>query len=355
MPASSVYLTPQQLSNVVFGAHEYYVNAKKSPHRQDKLNRPFIKWVSKKMVKRPFVGGVFNYNTQLESDAVLQEPYARDRLQFTEEFGGDTMVVDGVKTWLGLEILHDELRDNGFIIQHASNWKRAPKLSEASKIELVNILTEKFERREDRLDQLHDEWLHRDGTGTPALAGLAALFPADPAVGVIQGINRAANPDYRHQAITGTTVAAGTIRANLDNALRAANSRATQGRVDVAFCGSGFLNGIKQYVELNNLSINSQVAGFGKVDPAFPDSVLHWDGIPLVWDPTIDALAARGIGANTVAWFLNSSQIEVAYDMYKDFCRPSDEFDLMVSRFGWMSRLNMWTKQPNAHVRAAVV
>lgn len=357
MPSSEVYLSPQQLASVVYGAQEYYVNAKKSPKRQDKQNRPFIKWVEGKKVKRPFVAGKFNFNTQLESDSELQEPYGLQRLDFTEEHGGDTMTYDGVKTWMGLVIPHDELRDQGYIIQNASNWKSANKLSDATKVELVKSLQEKFSRRDDRLDQLHDEYLHRDGTGTPSLSGLSALFPTDNTSGKIGNIARASNPRYRHVVTpVMTTGAGGTLRVQLDNALREANRYADSGTVDIAFCGSGFLDGVKEYVEKNNRSVNTDVSGIGKVDPSIPDASLMWGSIRLIWDPTLDTLADK-LGDASIAktaYFLNSNTIELAYDMYKEFSRPTDEFDLMASRFGWMSRMQLWVDQPNANLVARV-
>jgi len=357
MATSDSYLTPQQLSSVVYGAHEYWVNRKKSPHRQDKSNRPFGKWITGKRKTRPFIGGRFHYNTQSEGEGDLQEAYGRERLTFTEEFGGDEMVYDGVKVWNGLEILHDELRDLGHIVKNASSWTRVPKLSDAVKEELVNILQEKFDRREDRINQLYDSYLHRNGTGTVSIAGLDSLFPLVNTAGSIGGVSRLANPEYRHVVTGALTVASGgTLRAGLDDALRQANQYAVTGQVDVAFCGSAFLNGVKAYVEANNLNINSNVGGIGMIDPSIPDSALKWNGISLVWDPTLDILGTQLGDASLAkrAYFLNSSTIELATDMWMDFSRPNDEFDLMVSRFGWMSRMAMWTTQPNANMVARV-
>jgi len=357
MPASVTYLTPKQFSQVVYGGHEYYINGGQSPDRQDKQVRPFYKWINGRKTKRPFIRGQFNYNVQLESDATLQEPYARTRLEFQEDHAGDTMTFDGVKTWLGLEILHDELRDQGYIIKNASTFKSAGKLSDAKKIELVQGLQEKFTRFEDRWEQLHDIALHGDGTGDVSLSGLASLFPVDNTSGDVGGISRAANPVYRH-VVTGvlTSTAGGTLREGLDNAIREANRYSMSGVVDIAFCGSGFIDAVKKYAELNNLSINSDVSGMGKVDPSIPDSSIHWQGIRLIWDPSIDtrAISAGDASIAKTAYFLNSGTIELAYDMYRDFSRPSDEFDLMVSRFGWMSRMQMWCRQPNANVLARV-
>jgi len=353
---SATYLTPVQYNKLVKFSYQYILNKGKTPHRQDKIARPMLDFQLSKKVQRPFIRNEISYNTQTESALEFQEFYGRDRLSFAEDDFGDQMTFTSTQVHLGLEQVHQVLRDAGYKIMPHGTWRKASKLSEAQKLEIVEILSTEIMRTEDRYDQLLDKLLHLDGSTGVSLAGLDAFLPVDNTTGTIGGISRANHPIYRHQVATGlTSTAGGTLRQSLDNLFRETNKLATSGTVTKIFAGGLALDAIKAYAENNNLSVNANLSGIGKIDPSISDDAVNFAGLKVHYDPTLDTLqgelggtwSKRIYGLNVGAW-------ELAYECHKEFTRPADEYDLRVSRFGWEGRYALVCKQPNANFVATV-
>lgn len=346
MPANTTYLTDQQLAQIAYKTFDYYINKGKRPHPQNIQNRPLLKLIGKKIAKtkRPFINNEVKYNVETVSDRQFQEKYGREQIDFAEGYFGDTLTFNGTQVLLTLEVVHDALRDMGYEVGSWQNWKVPPQVSEAAKLEIAEYLGHEFERLDDDYMRLMDSMLHGAGTGTPAFPGLAAFFPTTNTTGSIGGKSRAANVWVRHNATTGlTATAGGTLQTNLDNLVRECNRYAASGAVDCYIVGSGVLDAVKTYAKNNNIQLNTNLAGVSGVDLSMPDSAIKWDGIPMIWDPTIDATNSK------LGYALNCGSLELAYATDKEFGRPSDEYNLMVSRFVLRGRYAMVCKQPNAN------
>jgi len=353
---SATYLTPVQYNKLVKFTRQYILNSGTSPHRQDKLARPMLDFMLGKKQLRPFINNSISYNTQVGSVLQFQEFSGRDRLTFQEDEFGDQMTFTGTQVHLGLEEVHQVLKDAGYKIMPHGSWRSASKIGEAQKLEIVNILAEEILRTEDRYDQLLDSLLHLDGSTGVSFAGLDAFLPVDNAAGSVGNILRATNPIYRHQIATGlTSIAGGTLRSGLDNLFRDTNKIAKTGTVTKLFAGGLAMDALKAYAENNHLNINTNLSGIGKIDSSISDDMVNFAGLKVTYDPTMDTLqdelgsdwSKRIYGLNVGAW-------ELAYDAHKEFTRPADEFDLRVSRFGWEGRYALVCKQPNANFLATV-
>ena len=363
MAQTVTYLTPQQLAQVAYGSFKFYENQGKTPETQNLEQRPLLKLMEAKMKKNiPFIDNVVRYNTQLEDDSDSQEVYGRGRVQYNEDFYGEYLEYDAGRIIVDLELVHDELRANGFDIMFQSDWKTAPKLSKSSKLELANILTDRFDRKMENYNRNLDEALHRDGTGNTSFVGLFGLFPTDNTTGSIGGITRADNVAYRHVSKTGLNTSAigsgGNLRKQIDIGLREAAKVTNRGRITHAVCGGAFLDGVKDYTEVQTAqTVNTQLAGVSGINLAMPDKIVSWSGpqgpVQMIYDPTLDRLADE-LGDASIAkraYWLNTDTICLLNNsMHKRFSRAADEYDLFVSRFLWMGDYTVRVTQPSANM-----
>lgn len=347
MPAASTYLTDAQLGQIAKSSYDYYINQGKRPHMQNLQARPMMDLVGKriKKTKHPFINGTVNYNIETLSDRDFQEAYGRTEIDFSEGFFGDKFAYTGAQAFLTLEVVHDALADLGYEVASNADWKVPPRISKAQKLEIFEYLGNEFMRLEDDFDRLLDKYLHGDGTGTYSLPGLQSLFPTTNTSGSIGGKARASNVWARHSAETGlTSTSGGNLQSKLDGLVRECKRYARTGSPDVMVVGSSVLDAVKTYAKNNNLQLNTNLAGNAGTDLSIPDGSVKWDGVPMIWDPTIDDEASAKTG-----YILNSSTLELAYRTDKEFSRPTDQYNLRVSRFVMRGYYALICKQPNAN------
>ena len=347
MVATSTFLTPAQLDMAAYATWDIIDNQGKRPHMQDMPNRPLMSLIGKKiaMEQKILVGNKFLYNVETESDIDAQEAYGLTPLEFHEDTFGDQLSYDACQIFDNRVVVHDFLEAQGYVAPVGANGKFGGKLSKAQKTEIIGYLKVVLMRQDENHTKNWDVALHGTGSGTYSLAGLPSLFPTDNTTGTIGGKARASNLWARHQATTGlTATAGGTLQTGLDNLLRECRRYSNTGKVDIMLVGSGVLDAVKTYAKNNNLQLNTNISGTGSVDLSIADGAIKWDGIPLIWDPSIDDLISSKTG-----YALNSSTLKLLYQVKSEFKPLTDEYDIRASRYSLRSKFCLACLQPNAN------
>jgi len=351
-------VSPEALAEIAYSIYDYVDNVN-NPLVIDRKKMPFWSWLQARRKDSPAVNGIITIKYKRDGGLTIQHWEGKDRLEFEESRIDFDLIFDFTQSHMGLEIPHQELKDAGYsIVPNGPRGKNfATKISKANAFRLVNLLEEKIEDMMDGWDRENDVIWHRDGTqSTLAPAGLDAMMPLVNTSGNIGGKSRA-NVLLQHHVTTGstTTAATGTLITDLTTLRRNANlnSRGFKGEVDVMFAGAAWLDAYVEYCRNNNLRYEGNVSGIGKIDFGIPDTAIHFEGIPVVHNPTFDALvdiegdatwAKRCYGLNSKTWKFFSTPGE-----NKQFSAPLDPFDQRISHLSLDGHHGLALVKPNAN------
>ncbi len=336
-------LSTQSLAHIAQSVYKR-VDGKVKQKRLNSRKRPVLMWLMSIMTATSFEGGSLTYKNQIESALQATIWTGDDEIEASEpDFNIDTTF--GYFNFnVAVRILHDELRRLGYtILPNGSGNLMDRATSDDEKFKLVKYLVKLIEEARDAYDRQLDLTLHRSGAQSAnAQPGIFGLLALDPTTGTIGGKNRADFPVLRNQVKTGmTTTAGGTFRADMDHVFRLANQFNTAGgvpgEIDVIFAGSAFIEGMKAYMEVNNLQRQAPIEGIKKMDSAIPDAAVYWDGIPVVWNPTMDALDALDVSTPTFtkqALALNAAtwQFRNQSGLHKFMSSPPDQPNKRLTR-----------------------
>jgi hypothetical protein len=309
MPAlTSTHL--QQVQQSVYKKYE------KVTLRINKKRRPLLAWLLSIKEDGDFSGGSMTVNNTIESNLQETTWVGDDEIDASEpdfilplEFGYFNFNV-------AIKILHDQLKRLGFtIMPNGSGKLESRAMSKSDGLKLLNYLKQLIFEASDAYDRRLDLLLHRTGAqATTVQPGLLGLLPQSATTGTIGGKSRSSYSTLQHQTASGmTTTAGGTMRNLLDRANRRANQYSNEGgvpgEVDRIFAGEAWIEGLKTWAENNNWKVETMASGTKSLDSSIPDDALKFDGVAVVWDPTLEALDAIETYSPTLtktAFHLNS-------------------------------------------------
>lgn len=356
---ASTTVPPQVLQASAYAAHEEVMN-RRSPDIFDRKRMPWWGFLMKHTKERHFTRGKVIQKLQRDGGLELQHWDRRDVLKFQETFIDDEMVWTPYRSHVGLEVVHTDLEDRGFVVEpNAPRGKNFPsKISRADGDILVDYFASQLDDMEDAWDTRHDQKLLTDNSGDPlAPVGLDALLPLDNTVGTIAGKSRS-DELFRHIVITGsTTGAAGTLERDLNTGVRLAdeNSRGMPSSVDFIMAGDDWVDAYVDYAKANGLRYQRTLDEAIGVDIGMPDSKIEWNGIPVIRNPTFRILDRKGLYTGTTwakrAYFMASRVWELAYQKgkMKQFSAPMDPSDQRLSRLSLDGRHALICRKPNGN------
>jgi hypothetical protein len=348
--------TPEGLQRIAYSVYNGVYN-RRDPLVVDRKAMPFWSFLARQEDTAPLAGAdgiVVKYKTDIGLD--IQGWERKDPLAFAEGNIELSAKFPWSNVHMGQEIVHDDLEAMGYVVlpnqPRGKNFAKPDSESEAYR--MVNYLEEIVEAMMDKFDVQLDETMHRDNSADPKLPqGLDAYLPTAATTGYVTsgslgGLVRSSTPEVQHYCYVGATYASGgTLAAALTTARREANLKArgrTGGGVDFILAGAGAIDRYQSYARVNNM-FNQTLIGDGKrkVDIGIPDSGLHFEGIPIVHDPTFEILDAKD--APSLPWtrrmyLINSKTWKMAYapGKKKYFSAPMDEGDQRITRLSLDSK-----------------
>jgi hypothetical protein len=378
----AIQFTPEALQRIAYSTYNGVYN-RRNPYKVDRKAMPFLSYASMHEDTAPLAGAdgpIVKY--QVQSNLDLQGWERKDNLLFNEQ----SIELEAQYPWSnihqGIEFVHDDLEAMGFIIlpnqPRGKSFAKPDSASDAYK--LVNYVDRSIEAMMDKFDVNMDLLLHRDNSANPKLPqGLDAYWPVGVAAGMtsdgdgtrgyygegsIGGKLRASWPDVlQHYLWLGATYgAAGSLRTALTTAKREAQLR-SRGRsksgVKFIMAGAGFIDRYVKFATQNNTNFTQAVTmlsngGLSRLDIGIPDSGLHFEGTPIIHNPTFEALDQLE-GALTYPWTRRAYLIDpesmcVAYAPGKKryFSAPLDEGSVRVVRMSLDSKMVLLPKILNA-------
>ena len=378
----AITLTPDALARVAYATYAGVYN-RRQPYMVDRRQMPFLSFLSKHEDTAPIAGpdGVI-VKLKIYGGLDVQGWERKDQLQFGEQ----DFELDTKFPWsnihMGSEIVHDDIEAMGFIVlpnqPRGKNFAKPD--SESDSYKLVDWMTHTIEDMFDSYDIKVDQLLTRDNSSNPKLPqGWDAFWPVGTCTGMVTdgdgtrgyynqgsfgGKLRSAYPDaLQHFCWIGATWGAGgSIRKALTVARREAELR-SRGRsksgVRYIMAGSRAIDKYVQFATKNNTNystsfIQLKPEGNNRLDIGIPDTGLHFEGTPIVHNPTFELLDAQD--NPTVAWtdrmYLvdpDSARLAYAPGKKKFFSAPLDEGDVRVTRLSLDSKLNLMPLIINAN------
>ena len=319
--------TSDELTQLGYIALDHYLRNK--PIDEIARERPLL---SKLMSKKKTFPGGKQYITE-------QVRYKYDS-NFQWYFGDDTVDYnrkDTVKQtqfpWAGahdgFSLNEDLLLANGITVTDNAGPSTN---SGAEMLQLTNLFEENIETLRLGFEESLDYDLHLDGSqNAKSIAGLDLLVSLDPTTGTVGGIDRSTSPWWRSNR------QAGVAAAELVNSMEAMWRDCTLngGRPDFIIAGANFVDAFRDAAkdEIARYTIVKTSGGNAQLDPSIEAAAtstgLHFQQVPIVWDPTFEVMDADSAGSSaTVAYsdrcyFLNTKHITM---------RPASGHDMIARK-----------------------
>ncbi|MBE2259500.1 MAG: phage major capsid protein [Rhodobacteraceae bacterium] len=283
------------------------------PVDQFTTDRPFARWLIANRIDSVFGNGIFNEKVRFTNDSNYQNFTGDDQVTFNRKDTVRKAPYQHFEAHDGFALNETELANNGIIL---TDDKQA-QMTDAERIQIVNLLDENWTTLKDGFQENWDREMHLDGTANPKAApGLDALISTTPSSGTIGGLD-ASNAWWQNFADMGiSTGTAGNLISRLETLWRKTITYGKLGNPDFIPVGSALYDALQAdalKVMGRTVNLGQSATGGVTLDPT--TKALAFKGVPVVWDPTMDALDEL-LGPITYPWkkrgyFLNSKAVRL--------------------------------------------
>lgn len=279
---------------------------KKDPVDQISIKHPTLDWLVKNKEESNFGNGSFKEPIFVSNDSNYQNYFGADQVTYNERDPAKWTNFNYFSAHDGFWFDEDRLIAAG--IHMSEDPESVP--SGTEKESLINLLQQSYRALKNGYqDNLAFEVLRDGSQSTKACPGLASLIAADPTTGTVGGIDSSVYTYWRNntnQSIT-TTAVITEMEQTWKDCMRYGGLLP-----DFIVCGQAFY---ENYVAQATAAIQRHLAVQGKGGASIDPSVqaVNFHGIPLVWDPTFEALDTL-LSTTTqtkTAYFLNSTAIKL--------------------------------------------
>ena len=291
--------SPEIIAEISNTTLETYLN-KGTVFKQNVQNKPMLEAFDSS--SKAFPGGKTNVSVAISSGqgGLSLQGYTGDD-QVT--YGNPTGVKRAAYPWkehhIGTVVTLSELKVDGITVDESGSRQAMSDMSDREAQVLANRMDEKNEMLGEDYAKSLDLLIHQDGSSdTKALAGVASVVLASPAVGSTGGVSRVANSFWRNRAATAAYAAAGgqnaiTVSAAaggalitfLDKEIRQLKRFSDGSSKWRWFAGSDFIDGYK--LEMRSNGTYTQTGWRARKADGSMDDPMH-AGAPLEYDPTLD-------------------------------------------------------------------
>lgn len=253
----------------------------------------------------------------------------------------------------GFNLNEDTLLANGITITDNAGPSTN---SGAEMLQLTNLFEENMETLRLGFEEMLDYELHLDGTQHPdAIAGLDHLVSLTPESGVVGGLDRATEEWWRNHAATG--VATTELVNTMEGLWR--DCTLNGGRPNFIIAGSAFVDEFRLAAkdEISRYTILKTSGQNAQLDPSIEAQAtstgLHFQQVPIVWDPTFDAIAAETGDDSWLGrcYMLNTNHIRLrpaaGHDMIAR--KPNRQYDYYIWYWGLTFKGSLTMNRANCH------
>lgn len=328
--------------------------AANDPIDQFTTERPFASWLISNRKDSVFGNGIFNEKVRISNDSNYQNYTGDDQVTYNRKDTVRKAPFQHYEAHDGFALNETELANNGIVMTD----DKSAVMSEAEKIQIVNLLDENWTTLKDGFQENWDIEVHLDGSTNPkAVPGLDALVSTTPAVGVIGGIDAATSPYWRNFADMGiATGTAGNLISHMETLWRQTITYGKMGQPNAIFVGAAMYDAIQAdalKVMSRQITLGVNSTGGITLDPS--TKALAFKGVPVVWDPSFEVIDAR-LGAITYPWtkrgyFLNSKALTLRPVKGRWMVKrtPPRVYDRYTHYFGQTADYGLTTKKRNSN------
>ena len=346
-------LTPQQL--LAAATYNFVTVADGDPIDQVGYELKTLDWFLSKKKPSLFTGGTYSEKVRLRYDGNAQRIHGDDQLEYNSRDTARLAPYQHYELFDGFYLTETDLVNNGIVItRDSSGNETGPTREEASII--IDKVRENWEALKGGFQQALAFDVLRDGTqDTKAPQGLDALVSTTPGTGTIGGIDASVVTLWQNHADMGiSTATAGNLIDKLEIGRRATMRRGKMGPPDFIVCGSSAYDAFRRDARaVHSLDVSVPMSGGVTLDPATQE--LRFHGVPVVWDPTFDALDDL-LGVITYPWkkriyMLNSKTVHMRpiKGRWMQKIIPAMVYNRLVHHYGILCDYGITTRQRSAN------
>lgn len=335
--------TPQQL--VTGSNYSLATYQKKEPIDQINFQHVTLDWLVRNKEPSTFGNGSFKEPLYVANGANYQNYFGPDQVTYNERDPSVWTDFPYYNHHDGFWFDEDRLLAAGITMVEGGD--AVP--TTAEKESLVHLIQQSFRGLKEGIQENLAYEMLRDGSqSTKACPGLASIVDTSPATGTVGSINAATYTYWRNNA--NMTFAAANVVSEMEE-MYAACMRYGGKLPTFIVCGRAFYDNYVTYAAAA-VQRHQAVQGNGKVamDPTI-DSV-NFHGVPVVWDPTFEALdTVMSVSTNTkTCYFLNERDIKLrpVKGNWMVNRKPERLPDRYVHYFGQTSKYGLTTSKRNS-------
>lgn len=317
---------------------------KKEPIDQISFAHPTLDWLIKHKEPSTFGNGSYKEPVYTEHNSNFQNYFGADQVTYNERDPARWTDFTYYSNHDGFWFDEDRLIQAGIHIDDSGTT--SPSMGEKERLlDLVKVSYSSLRRGWQ--EQMAYETLRDGSQSTKACPGLAHIIDPSPATGTVGGISADTYTYWRNNA--NLAFAAANIVEEMENSWTAC---VRYGKRLPTFipCGKSFYDA---YVAASISKVQRHQAIQGKTGSVMDPSIeaVNFKGIPLVWDPTFEALDAL-LSTTTqtkTAYFLNDAvKLRPVKGEWMRNRKPDKLPDRYVYYFGQTSKYSLTTNQRNA-------
>jgi hypothetical protein len=277
---------------------------KKEPIDQINVKHKTLDWLVKNKKESSFGNGSFKEPLYISNDSNAQNYFGADQVTYNERDPAKWTDFAWFNVHDGFWFDEDRLLQAGIHLSDEAGI--VPTRAEAEI--LTNLVEQSYRALKNGLQEhLAFETLRDGSQSTKASPGLAHIVDPTPAVGTVGGIDAATFTWWQNNANTGITTTA--VITEMEETYKAC-MRYGGMLPNFIVCGQAFYD---NYVAQAVSAVQRHQAVMGRGGATMDPSVdaVNFHGIPLVWDPTFEALDTL-LSTTTqtkTCYFLNSSAV----------------------------------------------
>lgn len=287
--------TAPELENLGYVALDHYLRNK--PIDEIARERPFLARLMKG--KKTFPGGKQYIVEQVryQYDSNFQWYFGNDAVTYNEKDTIRQVQYPWAGAHDGFQLNEDTLLANGITVTDKSGPSTN---SGAEMLQLTNLFEENIETLRLGFEESLDYDLHLDGSATAkAIPGLDSLIKLDPTAGTVGGIDLSTNEWFRNNVAVSTTT---DLIEDMEKMWRGCTLNG--GRPDFIMAGADFIDAFRVAAkdEIARYTILKTSGQNAEMDPSInaeaTSTGLHFQGVPIVWNPTFEILDAKSAGTS---------------------------------------------------------
>jgi hypothetical protein len=324
---------------------------RKDPIDQVNVKHVALDWLIKNKKDSLFGNGYHKEPLYIANGSNYQNYFGSDQVTYNERDPAKWAEFPHYNHHDGFWFDEDRLAANNIIL--TDNRNAMP--SEAEKDQLINLLDTSYRALKEGIHEQLAFELYRDGSqSTKACPGFEHIIDWDTAAGTVGGIDQATFTWWKNNASTSvaadTNLLAGTQQMEVvwRNCMRYGGLMPTK-----LIAGSAFIDAYrKNSIAAVGRTINDGGAAKGgaSIDPSI--SNLYFHGVPIEWDPTLDALDTllSSTTRSKTCYFLNERAITLR-PMKQHWMvnrKPERLPDRYVHYFGKTSKYGLTSAKRNA-------